>query len=256
MKSLSYLLLQIKDEQKNFWRNVPAWVFTFLFTILFLVLFSALAGNSKIQTLNGIKFEDYYVPSIITLGIISSCYTSLAMTLISRRESGNLKALRATPISPIIYLGGLIGSALIVSLILVIITVSFGISVYGTSFPHHLVALFISLAVGTFAFCSFGIAVSSIIPNQEAAPAVINGIILPLYFISGTFYALGNSTLLARIAMFFPVRPFILSVFTSFDPLNNSNGYDMHALLSLLAWGVISALFSAYRFRFLPKQAH
>ena len=44
-----------------------------------------------------------------------------------------------------------------------------------------------TLFVGAGAFCALGIAYTRLIPSEEAAPAMTNAVVLPLYFISGVF---------------------------------------------------------------------
>ena len=85
------ILQQVKWEQKQFWRNPPAAVFTFVFPLMFLLIFSSLYGDDRIDQLGGIKFVQQYVPAIVAFGLISACYTNLAFTLSLRRSQGILK---------------------------------------------------------------------------------------------------------------------------------------------------------------------
>ena len=48
-------------------------------------------------------------------------------------------------------------------------------------------ALLLALAVGAAAFCCLGFALAAFIPNEDAAPAITNAIVFPLYFLSGIF---------------------------------------------------------------------
>ncbi len=56
-----------------------------------------------------------------------------------------------------------------------------------------------------------------IVPNAEAAPAIINGIYFPIVFISGVFYPIANSSVLSRIADWFPVRHMINALVGAFE---------------------------------------
>jgi len=45
-----------------------------------------------------------------------------------------------------------------------------------------------------------GLAVTTIIPNEDAAPAIVNLVFLPLLFISGTFFPISTGSVLAKVA--------------------------------------------------------
>ncbi len=254
MNTVRKLLLQIRDEQRAFWRNVPAAVFTVGFTLLFLILFSALEGNTRIENLHNVRFVQYFIPSIITLGLISSCYTSLAMNIVTRRSNGVLKRIRGTPLPTWVYFGGLVGSSLITSLLLSGLTIAFGEVFYSVGLPGHWVLFVLAIVVGAITFSLFGVAVSCLVPNPEAAPAIINLIILPLYFISGTFYPIAAGSTLAHVANVFPVRPFILSVLYAYDPGGVfASGSDWHGVLVLCGWSLGSLVFAMRRFTWMPN---
>ena len=59
------VLQQVKWEQKQFWRNPPAAVFTFVFPLMFLLIFSSLYSSDRIAQLGNIKFVQQYVPAIV-----------------------------------------------------------------------------------------------------------------------------------------------------------------------------------------------
>src|SRR5438477_579032 len=74
------------------------------------------------------------------------------------------------------------------------------------------------LMVGAFCFCSLGLALTSVIAVATAAPAIVNGLLFPLLFISGAFYPVDSGSWLGRIAAVFPIRHFEQAVFAAFDP--------------------------------------
>ncbi len=96
-------LRQARWEQKLFWRNPAAATFTFAFPLMFLVIFIAINGNDRVDQAGGnVKFAQYYVPAIVSFGLISACYTNLAFTLSHPpRERASSKRTRGTPLSPV-----------------------------------------------------------------------------------------------------------------------------------------------------------
>lgn len=245
---------QIRWEQKTYWRNPAAAVFTFAFPLLFLVIFTALNGNDTVDVTGGeVKFAQYYVPAIIAFGLISACYTNLAFTVCIRRESGLLKRTRGTPLSPVVYLAGIVGNGIVVALILTTLLVGLGVIAYGVTFPGRYLGLAVAIAAGGFCFSAIGIAVSTFVPNEDAAPAIINFILFPLLFISGTFGPVSSTSALGRIAQVFPVRHLVQAMVGVFNPFGGGTGIVASHTLMLVAWGVLGLVFSLRRFRWEPR---
>lgn len=252
MKAVKLALRQIAWEQRMFWRNPPAAVFTFVFPLIFLVIFSAINADD----LTGpdgreIKFTQYYVPAIVVFGLISACYTALAFTMCIRRCQGILKRKRGTPLSTTVYLGGVIGNVLLIAALLCIVTMLAGSLFYGFEFPDppsRLPKLVLILAVAAFCFSGLGVLISTVVPNEDAAPAIINVILFPLVFISGTFGEIAETSILTKIAKFFPVWHAIHATTQMLNPLNDG-GIDGTNLAVMAMWGVAAALLATRRFR-------
>ena len=77
--------------------------------------------------------------------------------------------------------------------------------------------MLLTLLVGIVTFCSIGLAVTIIVPNADAAPAVVNGIYFPVVFISGVFYPLAQGSVLVRIADWFPIFHMIRAMVSAFE---------------------------------------
>jgi ABC-2 type transport system permease protein len=251
----SSVLSQVRWEQKSFWRNPAAASFTFAFPLMFLVVFVAINGNDTVGVRGGeVRYAQYYVPSIVAFGVISACYTNLAFTISIRRENGLLKRVRGTPLPPLEYLLGILGGVMVVAAILTALVIALGIVVYGISFPGRYLALVLSITAGAFCFSSLGVAMSTLVPNEDAAPAIINFALFPLLFISGTFGPVAADSVPGRIAGFFPVRPLTRSIVDAFDPLVTGSGISPGHLGVMLAWGVVGVVVSLRRFRWEPRR--
>jgi ABC-2 type transport system permease protein len=253
------LLRQVRWEQRQFFRNVPAAVFTVAFPLIFLVLLSALFKDDRVDNLPGNpKFVQLFVPSIVAYGVISACYTGLAFTLTMRREEGILKRKRGTPLRLRDYIGGMIGSSLVVSALLSVVTIAIGILVFGITFPHwveRLPALVVVLLLGATCASAWGIAISALIPNQESAPAIINVLLFPLLFISGTFARVTPDSFVDHLAQVFPVWHFNRSIEWVFSEQATGGAWRPRYLLALAAWSVAGIVVSVLRFRWEPNAA-
>ncbi|HET6830959.1 MAG TPA: ABC transporter permease [Solirubrobacterales bacterium] len=254
MSGAALILHQFRYEQKVFWRSPAAVFFTVMFPVIFLLIFASLFGDQEIEEL-GIETATYYVPGIITLAVVSATLVNVAMRLVEMRESGRLKRMRGTPLPTWAYIGGRIGNAFVVSLLMVVIVTLLGNVLYGVPVPTTTIpALLLTLVVGTFAFCSLGIALSIAIPSEQAAPPITNFTVLPLYFLSGVFVPeteIPDGVL--TFASVFPIRPFFQAFLTAYDPLTAGAGFDWGHLAVVAAWGVAGTLVAVRCFRWAPR---
>src|SRR5206468_5152459 len=101
---------------------------------------------------------------------------------------------------------GLLAHCVVLSAIEVAIIIVVG-RLYGVPLPSHWTALVLTLVLGAASFCALGVGVASLVRDAEAAPAVVQFILFPLLFISGTYFPV-HSGVLNQIAGAFPVRPF------------------------------------------------
>jgi ABC-2 type transport system permease protein len=254
---MTALLRQIRWEQRQFFRNVPAAVFTVGFPLIFLVLLSALFEDERVEDLPGSpRFVQLFVPSIVAYGVISACYTGLAFTLTVRREDGILKRKRGTPLRLRTYIGGMIGSSLIVSALLSVVTIAIGMLLFDVAFPdwfQRLPALVVVLLLGATCASAWGIAVSALIPNQEAAPAIINVVLFPLLFISGTFARVTPDSFVDNLAKLFPVWHFNRAIEWVFSDQATGGAWRPRYLLALVGWTLAGVAIGAARFRWEPR---
>ena len=254
MKSLRIVVSELWYQQLAYWRNPVSAFFTFFMPVMFLVIFASLYGNAHYNN-SSLRLDQYFIPGIMTFGVISACYTNLAITLSTQREQGILKRFRGTPLPPWAYMVVTVLNSVLRALLLVGITLGVGVAFYHFDFPSRAFAPLVMVVVlGSATFCALGVAVTVLIPNADAAPAVVNGVYLPLMFISGTFFPLSSSSVLAKIALYFPIRPFILSSFNTLDPRLATSSINAAWLYNLAIWLVVALVFSIRRFTWLPRR--
>lgn len=250
MRNLRLLARQIRYENRAFWRNPAAAFFTFAFPLIFMFVFQAIFGS---EGQGGLSAAQFFTPAIVAFSIINACFTSLAMTTVTIREEGILKRVRGTPMPSLIYLSARIGHSVLVGLLLVVVVSTFGALVYAVPFPwDQLPMLFVTLLLGAACFCALGLAISGFVPNERAAPAIVNAIILPLLFISDIFIRIPPDNTLARIGNLFPVRHFALALQGIWTPA--LNGPVAYADLAWMAgWTVVGLVIALRTFSWEPR---
>ena len=265
VNSAALIAHQVKYENKAYWRNPRAAIFTVAFPLMFLVIFASLQKTSKISFLPGVNYNQYFVPAIGTYGIVMACYANLGITTAIKRDAGIFKRLQGTPLPSFALISGMVVLAFFLALIIFAITVTVGVLFYDVTMTSQVAQLILVLALGAFCFCSLGIAVGNLIPNAEAAPAIINFVILPVLFISGVFYPIDDNSTIARVASWLPVRPLVSQTTQLFMPssvtvgggrvVHYANGLDGGDLLTLLIWTAVGLYLAITKFRWEPNRS-
>lgn len=257
MSSLALALRQVKFENKSFWRNPASAFFTFAFPLMFLVIFNTVFGDGEVRIFGRmLSMSNFYVPSIAAFAVITACFTNIAMSISFARDQGVLKRKLGTPLPSVAYLGGRILHATMIEVLLVAIVVLAGRLFYGVEVPTDTMPAFIfALVVGAMSFSALGLAVTSLVPNADAAPAVVNAMILPLLFISDVFFGPSTSPeWLKTFANFFPIRHYLQAMLTAFNPFEVPSGFAWKDLAVVGAWGLGGLILAIRYFDWEPRK--
>lgn len=248
------LALQMRSDLTRFWRNPQSRYFTLLLPIVFLVIFSAIFEGNTLVDGRAVKLTTFYVPGIMTLGIISATYVNLTVSVVARRESGELKRVRGTPLPAAVVIASRAAVGIVIAVVMCAVLLLIGRAAYGVPIPWgSMAALLLSIVVGAAAFCCLGFAVSSFITETDAAAPLANLTVLPLYFISGVFIPESQIPRLLRdVANLFPIRHLAQALLISFTTAQGS-GLRAGDLAIVAAWGAAGLLVAARRFRWSPR---
>jgi ABC-2 type transport system permease protein len=253
--AMGLVLRQVRFTNTAFWRNPASAFFTFAFPLMFLVIFTALLGNGTVL-LNGKEINEttYYVAAMGAFAVITACYTNIAISVTFQRDAGILKRSRGTPLPGWAYLTGRVVHAMLMAVILVIITAAFGWLFYDAAIPTGatLVRFLIMLLVGSASFCALGLAITAVIPNADASPAVVNATILPLLFLSGVFIPLGDDapSWIVWVGRIFPVKHFADGMRAGFI----GTPFKWTDVLAVALWGMAGLLLAARFFSWEPRR--
>ena len=255
MSDVALALRQVRFENKSFWRNPAAAFFTFAFPLLFLFIFNTVFGSDEIRMFGQeTSVSTFYVPAIAAFSVITACFTNVAMGISFSRDEGVLKRKLGTPLPKWAFIAGRVVHATLLEIVLFAIVATVGVFVYDVDVTAESLPLFIPvLIVGAVAFAALGFAVTTIVPNADAAPAVINGIILPLLFISDVFFVQGSTPdWLTRIADLFPVRHYVVAMTNAFNPFDPTIRWGDLAWVA--GWGLVGAIVALRFFRWEPRR--
>ena len=243
-------LHQLRAEQLVFWRSKEAALFIFLFPLLLFVLLGSVY-NGKIY---GVPAPQALLAGLIGYGCANTAFAGLAIQLVLRREKGILKRLRATPLPPSTYVAALLSSTLIVFALQTVALLVLGRVLYHTPFPHAAGSLVLTIVLGAGVFAALGVATASLIRSGDGSSAVVNFILLPMAFLTGSFGPTRHYPhFLRAIGAVLPLKYFV--------DLVNAVYLHRHALWTkpgaigvLAAWGVAGLVVSVFRFRWEPRE--
>ena len=211
MNAFALALRQIRYENTAFWRNPAAAFFTIVFPLMFLVIFNLVFGDGGTDEKGEpVNTANFFVPGIVVFAVVGACYSNVAMGICFSRDGGLLKRVRGTPLPGWSYLFGRIAHSVLIATLLVVIVTGAGVLFYDVDVPTNTLAAFLlALMAGAATFCALGLAITAIIPNADASPAIVNASILPLLFISDVFIPMdGAPQWLTTLADIFPLRHF------------------------------------------------
>ena len=247
---------QFRFDLIAFVRNSQSRFFTIALPVIFLVIFaSVFGGNHPVKVPGGtIPTSVFYVPGIMTLGIIAASFINLIISVTAQRETGVLKRRRATPVPASAIIAGRALTATVAALFITGVLLLIGWIFFKANVPARTApALVIAVIIGTVSFGCMGYGLASVIRNQDAAQPITQAVMLPLYFISGVFIATSQLPhWLSDVSDIFPVRHLAAALLLAYDPHTPGAGFAGVDLLIVAAWGLAGLVVALRRFSWVP----
>ena len=247
---MSTLVHQLRFEQMTFWRSREAAVFVFIFPLLLYALLGSVYG----EEIDGIPAEDVLLVGLFGYGAATTAFGGLAIVLVVRREAGMLKRLRATPLPPPVYLAAVLLSTLTTFALQSVALLALGGVGFGASMPRNWLGFAGAIVLGVASFAGLGFGAASLIRSAEGVSAVVNVVILPMAFLSGSFGPTSDfPAVLQAIADVLPLTYFLDIVYGVY--LDDESLFaDPKALAIVLAWGLAGLAVALRRFGWTPRE--
>ena len=238
MKKINFLgtYTLILREQKRF---TAVWTQTILApivtSILFLTVFSFVLANRKIQ-IEEFDYTFFIAPGILTMSVMQNSFANTSSSLLISKVQGNIVDTLLAPLRPIeIVIGYMIGGILrgcIVSLaIILVIFPAIGL------YPKYPLILLAFILVACAKLSLLGIVAGIFSQKFDHMQALVNFVVTPLSFLSGTFYSLSAlPPILAQITSYNPVFFLIDGVrygCLGYSESNPVNGFIWSVLICL-----------------------
>jgi ABC-2 type transport system permease protein len=242
-------------------RNQRVLVFTILFPVVLLVLFNSIFAHSSNTTKlsNGVRLDEdaYFTAGLLAYSIMLSAFSSMAIGLVSQRESGQLKRLRGTPMPPWTFMIAQVLRAVLLVVLMTVVLLLIGHFAYDVHFPGDTFGGFVAyLVLGTATMCILGIALTAVLPSAEAAATIAPFSAVLLSFISGVFIPVSNlPSWLEEIGRVFPLARLADGLQTALAPATTGSGLSGENLGVLGIWALGGLLVAVRRFSWEPQAA-
>lgn len=195
-------------ETKAFFRRWERVGFTFALPVVLLIIFGTIFSGKIAHT--GVNYREYFTTGIIAVGIATTTFVNLGISIVMERDDGTLKRLAGTPMPKAAYFIGKAVSGLVVTVLETAILLGIGTAFLGLSLPHSPLRwltfgwLFL-LSVAMFSL--LGVAVSGLAGSEQSALVVFQFPYLVLSFISGVYFVFSTlPKVLQDVAAFFPLK--------------------------------------------------
>lgn len=202
-------------EQRLFWRNRALVVPTFLVPVAFCVTipFAVPAGLDW----DGVPYRGHFLTAMIAMIAVYSTFTTLAVTLTSRRDALILKRLRGTELPNRSILAGNVLTAYVLSGLQLLLLLTIGAVALGVPAPGNPLLLVLALGYGTAVFAVLAIAYTALIPNAETAQILCIPVLFACFACSGMFVPLSVfPDWLRMVAELLPVTALVDAVRAAF----------------------------------------
>ena len=238
MKKINFLgtYTLILREQKRF---TAVWTQTILAPIvtslLFLTVFSFVLANRKIQ-IEEFDYTFFIAPGILTMSVMQNSFANTSSSLLISKVQGNIVDTLLAPLRPIeivigYMLGGILRGCIVSLAIILVIFPAIGL------YPKYPLILLAFILVACAKLSLLGIVAGIFSQKFDHMQALVNFVVTPLSFLSGTFYSLSAlPPILAQITSYNPVFFLIDGVrygCLGYSESNPVNGFIWSVLICL-----------------------
>ena len=237
--------LYIKEVLRFF--NV--WIQTILSPVvtffLFLAVFSLAVGSGREDVL-GHKFYIFLVPGLIVMQMMQNAFANTSSSIMISKMQGNIVDLLYPPLSAIEVTVAMLSGGITRGLVVGVVSIS--VSIVFIEIPiHNIFIIFIYGVLGSSLLSSLGFLAGLWSEKFDNMAAVTNFIIVPLSFLSGTFYSIKNLNIYIQTVSSLNPFFYVIDGFR-YGFLGASDGSLVTGLIVLTITNIITCYFCYFLF--------
>lgn len=256
MSDWRLVLVQARAQLTSVSRNRRAIVLSLVIPVFILVMFNSIWGAGNDTTDLGrarITAAAYFTGAMIAYALVGTAFVQVALSLITQRESGQLKRYRGTPVpvwtfvvATVLRVAVMVG--LVTAILLLIARLAYGVDVSGEALAE--IAVYVGL--GTATLGSAGIAATTVATDVDTASAALPLVVVVLSFVSSIFVPVDQLPgWLAEVGRIFPIYHVAAGVQTALGTAGDTS-LRTGDVAVLVVWALPSVLVAARHFRWEP----
>ena len=161
--------------------------FTLILAPLLVAVLGVLFGNDPSPQIGGRGFMDATLPACACLVVGMTGIIILPTNQLQLRESGALTRLRATPLSPRVFVAADLTVNFLISMVGIVLALLVGALGFGVRLQGSPLAVLAAAALGLVAFLALGYMLAAVYPSSRAATGIGNGLFIVIMMTSGAF---------------------------------------------------------------------
>jgi len=151
-------------------------------------------GQNQINplTLKGVRYIDFLIPGILSMGVMSSILWGISYSIIERRSQKLLRRMVATPMRKSNFLIGMMFVRILMNVVEALILLLFAWILFGIHIQGNIGALVVLFFAGNIAFTGLAVLISTRTAKTEVGTGWINAVQMPMMILSGIFFSYHN----------------------------------------------------------------
>lgn len=149
----------------------------------------ATATRDELVTEKGSRYIDFLMPGLIGLNLMGSSMWGIGYTIVLARKRRQLRRFAATPMKRTDFMLAFLLSRLVFLAMELIGLVGLGFLAFGVTIHGSPASLVLVALVGAACFGAIGLLVAARVQSVEAANGWMNFIMMPMWILSGVFFA-------------------------------------------------------------------
>lgn len=196
-----------------------------------------------------VKFFDFLLPGILAMTVMQTGLLGVTEVLTILRQRLILKRVLATPVLPIVFLGGLTARYVATILVQLSLITAVAIFVFHATITGSLLNLAGLAIFGTLVAVAIGFAISTLATTPESANMLGSVVHFPMMFLSGTLWPREfMPAFMQPLITILPLTP-LVEAMRGISARGDTLSPYLPGLAILGLWGVVSFAITAWRFR-------
>lgn len=164
-------------------------------SLMFLFMFSVVVKTKTVHLADGVTFSMFLIPGLTMMQVLQNTFASTSSTMIMSKMFGTIGDILTAPLSStniaVAFIMGAVVRGFVISFVIVLSCSSVSYFINGDFvYPHYIGWSVVYLFLGGYIMGAAGLICGLWALNFDKVAGIANMIVMPLTFLSGTFYSI------------------------------------------------------------------